>query len=91
MPVFVLVMTVAIYCVIAFRAKPGDKGDGAHIHGNTKLEVVWVTIPFIIVTALAVYGWIVLDDIEAKTGERARGERHRRAVHVDVRLPRARR
>ena len=65
-PIFVLVMTVAIYSVIAFRAKPGDKGDGAHIHGNTKLEIVWVTIPFMIVTALAVYGWIVLDDIEAK-------------------------
>src|SRR5688500_18452717 len=65
-PIFVLVMTVAIYCVIAFRAKPGEKGDGAHIHGNTKLEVIWVTIPLIIVTALAVYGWIVLDDIEAK-------------------------
>jgi cytochrome c oxidase subunit II len=64
-PVFVLVMTVAIYCVIAFRAKPGDTGDGAHIHGNTRLEVVWVTIPFMIVTALAIYGWIVLDDIEA--------------------------
>ncbi len=65
-PIFVLVMTVAIYCVIAFRAKPGERGDGAHIHGNTKLEVVWVTIPFMIVTALAIYGWIVLDDIEAK-------------------------
>jgi cytochrome c oxidase subunit 2 len=65
-PVFVLVMTIAIYSVIAFRAKPGEKGDGAHIHGNTKLEVVWVTIPFIIVTALAIYGWVVLDDIEAK-------------------------
>ncbi len=68
-PVFVLVMTVAIYCVIAFRAKPGEKGDGAHIHGNTKLEVVWVTIPFIIVSALAIYGWIVLDDIEAKKAD----------------------
>ena len=65
-PIFVLVMTVAIYCVFAFRAKPGDKGDGAHIHGNTKLEIIWVTIPFIIVSTLAVYGWIVLDDIEAK-------------------------
>ena len=65
-PIFVLVMTVAIYCVIAFRAKPGERGDGAHIHGNTKLEVVWVTIPFLIMTALAVYSWIVLDDIEAK-------------------------
>ena len=65
-PIFVLVMTIAIYCVIAFRAKPGERGDGAHIHGNTKLEIVWVAIPFIIVSSLAVYGWIVLDDIEAK-------------------------
>jgi cytochrome c oxidase subunit 2 len=64
-PIFVLVMTIAIYSVIAFRAKPGDRGDGAHIHGNTKLEVVWVTIPFMIVSALAIYGWVVLDDIEA--------------------------
>src|SRR5215213_3554335 len=65
-PVFVLVMTVAIYSVIRFRAKPGDMRDGAPIHGNTRLEVVWVTIPFLMVTALAIYGWIVLDDLEAK-------------------------
>ncbi len=65
-PVFVLVMTIAIYSVVRFRAKPGDMGDGAPIHGNTKLEVFWVTVPFIMVTLLAVYGWVVLDDIEAK-------------------------
>jgi cytochrome c oxidase subunit 2 len=65
-PVFVLVMTIAIYSVVRFRARPGDMGDGPPIHGNTKLEVIWVTIPFIMVTALAIYGWIVLDDIEAK-------------------------
>ena len=41
-------------------------GDGAPIHGHTGLEVFWVTIPFLMVTALAVYGWVVLDDIEAK-------------------------
>ena len=52
MPVFVLVMTVAIYSVVRFRAKPGDMRDGAPIHGNTRLEVVWVTIPFLMVTAL---------------------------------------
>ena len=46
-----------------------------------------MTIPFIIVTALAIYGWIVLDDIEAQEAERAGRERHRPAVHVDVRLP----
>ncbi len=65
-PVFVLVMSVALYSVFAFRAKPGDLSDGAPIHGNTRLEIVWVTIPFIMVTALAIYGWVVLDDIEAK-------------------------
>ena len=64
-PVFVLVMSVALYSVFAWRVKPGDDSDGAPIHGNTKLEVIWVTIPFVMVTALALYGWVVLDDIEA--------------------------
>ena len=68
-PVFVLVMTVAIYSVIRFRAQPGDMSDGAPIHGNTRLEVIWVTVPFIMVTALSIYGWIVLDDIEAKQAD----------------------
>jgi cytochrome c oxidase subunit II len=65
-PIFVLVMTVAIYSVIRFRARPGDTGDGAPIHGNTRLEVIWVAVPTIIVMALAAYAWIVLDDVEAK-------------------------
>jgi cytochrome c oxidase subunit II len=65
-PVFVLVMTIAIYSVVRFRAKPGDMGDGPPIHGNTKLEVFWVTVPFIMVTLLAIYGWYTLDNIEAK-------------------------
>lgn len=65
-PIFVLVMTIAIYSVIRFRARPGDKSDGAPIHGNARLEVVWVLVPTIIVSALAAYGWIVLDNIEEK-------------------------
>ena len=65
-PIFVLVMTVAIYSVVRFRARPGDTGDGAPIHGNTRLEIFWVTIPFLIVSGLAAYAWVVLDDIEAK-------------------------
>src|SRR5947199_1663462 len=65
-PIFVLVMTVAIYSVVRFRARPGDMRDGAPIHGNTRLEVVWVMVPFIIVSVLAAYAWIVLNDVEAK-------------------------
>jgi cytochrome c oxidase subunit 2 len=71
-PVFVLVMTIAIYSVVRFRARPGDRGDGAPIHGNTRLEVIWVVIPTIIVTALAVYAWIVLDDVEASKPDELR-------------------
>jgi cytochrome c oxidase subunit 2 len=65
-PILVLVMSVVLYSVYAFRARPGDMRDGAPIHGNTRLEIVWVTIPFIIVSALAAYGWIVLADVEAR-------------------------
>jgi cytochrome c oxidase subunit 2 len=65
-PIFVLVMTVAIYSVVRFRARPGDMSDGAPIHGNTRLEVVWVAVPTIIVSVLAAYAWIVLNDVEAK-------------------------
>jgi cytochrome c oxidase subunit 2 len=75
-PVFVLVMTVAIYSVVTFRARPGDMGDGAPIHGNTRLEVVWVAVPTIIVSVLAAYAWIVLNDVEAKQ----RNEMHVRAI-----------
>ncbi len=63
-PIFVLVMSVAIYSVIRFRARPGDERDGEPLHGNAQLEVAWVAIPFVLVTALAVYGWIVLDEQE---------------------------
>jgi cytochrome c oxidase subunit II len=65
-PIFVLVMTVAIYSVVKFRARPGDMSDGAPIHGNTTLEIAWVTVPFLLVSGLAIYGWVVLNDIEAK-------------------------
>jgi cytochrome c oxidase subunit II len=75
-PVFVLVMTTAIYSVVRFRARPGDMGDGAPIHGNTRLEVVWVAVPTIIVSTLAAYGWIVLNDVEAKR----QGEMHVRVI-----------
>jgi len=65
-PIFVLVMTVAIYSVVRFRARPGDTGDGEPIHGDARLEVVWVVIPFLLVAILAGYAWITLNDIEEK-------------------------
>jgi cytochrome c oxidase subunit 2 len=65
-PIFVLVMTVAVYSVWKFRAKPGETRDGAPIHGDARLEVIWVAVPFLIVAVLGGYSWVVLRDIERR-------------------------
>ena len=63
--VFSIVMVMMGYSVWRWRAKPGDEGDGAPIHGNTRLEIAWTAIPTAIVLFLAIYSWITLSDIEA--------------------------
>ena len=64
-PIFVGVMTVILYSVWAFRMRPGQENeDGAPIHGNTRLEVVWTAIPAIILVSLSSYAYAVLHDIE---------------------------
>ena len=64
--VFSVVMVMMGYAIWKYRAKPGDESDGEPIHGNTRLEIIWTTIPTIMVLGLAVYATIVLDDIEAE-------------------------
>ncbi len=44
-----------LWSVIINRADKYDESDGLPIEGNTKLEIIWTIIPFIIVMALAVY------------------------------------
>jgi cytochrome c oxidase subunit 2 len=64
-PIAVLVFTVVLFAARDFRMRPGEENlDGPPIHGSTKLEVIWTTIPAIIVIALSAYAWIILMDIE---------------------------
>jgi cytochrome c oxidase subunit II len=64
-PVFVLVMTVVLYCVWRYRMKPGEElKDGPPIHGNTRLEIIWTAIPAILLVALCSYSYVALTDIE---------------------------
>jgi cytochrome c oxidase subunit II len=63
--VFSIVMVMMGYSVWRWRVKPGDEGDGAPIHGNTRLEITWTVIPTVIVLFGAIYSWITLSDIEA--------------------------
>jgi cytochrome c oxidase subunit 2 len=64
-PVFVLVTTVVLFAVRDFRMRPGEEHqDGPPIHGNTRLEVIWTTLPAIMLIALCSYAYIVLHDVE---------------------------
>ncbi len=66
-PIFVLVVTVILYSVWAFRMRPGQEHeDGPPIHGHTRLEVFWTAIPAILLVSLCSYAYAVLDDIETK-------------------------
>src|SRR3954454_3182366 len=65
-PVFVGVMVVVLFSVFKFRMRPGEELlDGPPIHGNTRLEVIWTTIPAVLLVGLCTYAFLVLEDVEA--------------------------
>lgn len=53
--VFVLVEATLIWFAFRYRHREGRNAE--HIHGNWKIEVVWTTIPFIIVMILGAMSW----------------------------------
>jgi cytochrome c oxidase subunit 2 len=54
-----------LFSVWKFREKPEDADhDGPNIHGNTRLEVIWTAIPAVLIAALCVYAFVVLEDID---------------------------
>lgn len=80
-PVFVLVTIVVVYAVKLFRVRPGDEQkDGAPIHGNTRLEVIWTAVPSILIAGLVVYAYLVLVDIEKAPADPSKERR----VHVQA-------
>ncbi|MBW3552084.1 MAG: cytochrome c oxidase subunit II [Gemmatimonadetes bacterium] len=48
--IFLLVEATLLWFAFRYRHREGRKAE--HIHGNWKVEVIWTTIPFIIVIAL---------------------------------------
>jgi len=87
--VFSIVLVMLGYSLYRWRAKPGDESDGEPIHGNTRLEIAWTVIPTVIVTFLAGYSWIVLDDIEAKDSDRMKLEVVAQQFEWDFNYPEA--
>lgn len=66
-PFFMVIVGIIAVILIRFRAKPGDdpEKDGPSYHGSTRLEIIWTTIPAIVVLSLGFYAWHVLDKVEA--------------------------
>jgi cytochrome c oxidase subunit 2 len=60
---FSLIVVFTLYSVVVFRRKTGETDDGPHIHGNTKLEIIWTVIPLITVLFFGVLGARGLSDI----------------------------
>jgi cytochrome c oxidase subunit II len=62
--IFAMVVSIMLVSVIHFRRRHNDLSDGEPIHGNTRLEAVWTTIPALLMVGTAVYSGLVLADIE---------------------------
>ena len=60
---FSLIVVILGYSLVVFRRKKGETGDGAHIEGNTTLEIVWTLIPLMIVIYLAYLGAYSLGEV----------------------------
>ncbi len=67
---FSLIMAFMLYAAYAFRRKPGDTTDAAHIHGHSTLEIVWTILPLILVLVLGTWGTTTLNALTSeKTNE----------------------
>ncbi|MCG2786422.1 MAG: cytochrome c oxidase subunit II [Anaerolineae bacterium] len=53
---FSLITVIMVYSLVVFRRKPGETGDGAHIEGNTKLEIFWTIVPLVVVIWFGIIG-----------------------------------
>jgi cytochrome c oxidase subunit 2 len=53
---FSLIVVPLVYSLIVFRRRKGEEGEGEHMEGNTRLEIIWTVIPLILVIVLAYIG-----------------------------------
>lgn len=78
--IFILVEATLIGFVLRYRRRPQAHPDaeGPQIHGNTRIEVAWTVVPAILLTALAIYTFVRVPDVEAT------GDAGADAVHVEI-------
>jgi cytochrome c oxidase subunit 2 len=60
---FLLIEGILIYAIFKFRRREGDRTDGPAIEGNVPLEILWTSIPTVIVFILAIYSFEVYNNM----------------------------
>ena len=60
---FSLVIVFMVYSLFLFRRRDGEEGEGQYFHGNTTLEIVWTTVPMVLVIAFGYWGTVTLSDL----------------------------
>ncbi|MEM9772167.1 MAG: cytochrome c oxidase subunit II transmembrane domain-containing protein, partial [Cyanobacteria bacterium P01_D01_bin.73] len=60
---FVLVQGTLVYAGIKFRKRPGDETDGPPIRGNIPLEILWTSIPAVLVLGIALYSYEIYSEM----------------------------
>ena len=81
--VFILIELTLIVFVFRFRRRrPGAPldGEGPQIHGNTRVEVIWTTIPALLLLALAIYTFSQVPNVNATP----KGDERADVLRVDV-------
>ncbi|HWE63377.1 MAG TPA: cytochrome c oxidase subunit II [Chloroflexota bacterium] len=63
--VFLIVQGFLLYFAVRYRKRPEDPPEalGAQIHGNTRIEILWTTLPAIFLIALTAISYKVYVDI----------------------------
>ncbi|MFO7573184.1 MAG: cytochrome c oxidase subunit II [Gaiellaceae bacterium] len=58
--IFALVTAAVIFSVWKWRVPEDDDQDGAPIHGNTMIEIIWTAVPAVLVIIVGVVSAVVL-------------------------------
>ncbi len=64
--VFVGVEVAVVFVVIRYRGAKGDDSLPRQVHGNKTVEIVWTTIPAIIVLSLFFLSWRTINKVNAE-------------------------
>ncbi len=64
--IFFSITALIVYASFVFAREPGDTRDGPPIHDNNLLQLVWTTIPVVMVGYLVVYSYDVYRELAAK-------------------------